>query len=191
MRIQSVNCNYGCKNVNQQQPAFNGFFMQIGTGHRTLTPNYSYSSVAYIPFHNGNTKVAQKLYKSTRDLKEKPIWVFPECEITADEGKSAFEFLFGKVQDSKAYSAVKKLKTFIESISFKDEHNVIYIEKEDSGIPKKENWSELKLSDITSKLKNYEMTHGISQGDVSEKPAVQKTYTIEELWEMIHRNGVA
>ena len=165
--------------------------MQIGTGHGTLTPNYSYSNVAYIPFHNGNTKVAQKLYKSTRDLKEKPIWVFPECEITADEGKSALEFLFGKVQDSKAYSAVKKLKTFIESISFKDEHNVIYIEKEDSGIPNKENWSELKLSDITSKLKEYEIANGVRQGDVPEKPVAQKAYTIQELWEMIYRNGVA
>lgn len=190
MRIKAINVNYGVKNVQKQQqqrqqPSFNGIFMRVGTGNKTLMPNF-YSMVAYIPFRNGNTNLVRNTYKT------KPIWIFSESEITAEEGKAAYGFLFNKIKDMKAYEATKKLKDFVQSMSFNGEHNVMYIEKKDSGIPNKENWSELKLADITSKLDEYEKENGISKKNMSaSKPVAQKTYTIEELWEMIHRNGVA
>lgn len=182
MRIQAINTNYNQNNLKQQQTNFKGFFMRVGTGNKTLTPNF-YSSVAYIPFKDGNTKLATKTYKN------KSIWAFPKSEITVEEGKAAYNFLFNKIRDSKAYEAAVKLRNFVESFSFDGEHNVMYIEKEDLGDPHGE-WGKLELSDIKSELRKYEETHGIRK-KASEETVAPKTYTVEELWEMIYRNGVA
>ncbi len=184
MKIQSISCNYDCKRVNHQQPNFNGIFMRVGTGNKTLMPNF-YSNVAYIPFKDGNKELLQRTYK------DKPIWVFPECSVTAIESKAAYKFLFEKIQNSETYKAALKLKQYVESLSSDGEHNTMYIEKEDIGKPATANWSKLELSQIISKLNKYESDKGIKKtvSDESSKP--QKMFTIDELWEMLHRNGVA
>lgn len=185
MKVQSINCNYNCKSINHLQPSFNGIFMRVGTGNKTLMPNF-YSNVAYIPFTKGNKELLQKTYK------DKPIWVFPECAVTSEESKAAYKFLFEKVQNSATYQAALKLKQYIESLSNEGEHNTMYIEKEDIGMPAPTNWNKLELSQIVSKLNKFEASHGINKTvpDSSSKTP-QKMFTIEELWEMLHRNGVA
>lgn len=186
MRIQAINTNYDKNYPRQQQTGFKGFFMRVGTGHKTLTPNY-YSNVAYIPYKNGNSKLASNTYK------DKQIWVFSACKVTAEQAKSAYSFLFEKVQNAETYEAAKMLKSFVASLADKDtgEHNVLYMEKEDSGIPKKENWKELNLSNIVSTLNKYERDNNIIKPTSESAQEPQLTFTIDELWEMIHRNGVA
>ena len=184
MRIQAINVNYGLKNGQKQQPSFNGIFMRVGTGNKTLMPNF-YSNVAYIPFKNGNKGLLQKVYK------DKPIWLFPECGITAEESKAAYSFLFGKIQNTTTYHAALKLKDYIVSLSSNGEHNTMYIEKEDIGMPKHENWSKLELPQIVSKLNKYEVKNGIQKTISDGKEEAQKMFTLDELWEMLHRNGVA
>ena len=184
MKIQSVSCNYGCKNVNQQQPSFNGIFMRVGTGNKTLMPNF-YSNVAYIPFTNGNKELLRKTYK------DKQIWVFPECAIKAEEGKAAYNFLFKKIQNNATYHSTLKLKNYIESLSSDGEHNTMYIEKDDIGLPAATNWGKLELSQIISELNKYEAAKGIKKTVSDDNSKPQKMFTLEELWEMLHRNGVA
>lgn len=186
MRIQAINTNYDKNYPRQQQTGFKGFFMRVGTGHKTLTPNF-YSNVAYIPYANGNNKLACNKYK------DKAIWVFSACKVTAEQASAAYKFLFEKIQNNETYEATKVLKSFVASLADKvtGEHNVVYMEKEDSGIPKKENWKELKLSNIDSTLNQYERDNNIIKPTSEPANESQLTFTIDELWEMIHRNGVA
>ena len=184
MRIQAINTAYDCKHHNKNS-SFKGVWGRLGVNYLDET---LYHSAAFYPFTNGKHELVSKFYKGS-DCK-----VLASNGMTVEEGSAAYEFLSGTAKNPEGYKASKKLLKFIETLATNDnrhKHNPLFLEKEDYADVNKERM-ELKISDVQAKLRTYETEHNLIPESGKSADAVQNEPPTEaELWEIIHRTGVA
>ena len=114
--------------------------------------------------------------------------------MKVEEGEAAYKFLFKNVQNAEGYEATKKLQSFIKKeLATRDgKHSPLFLEEHDCGDVNKPR-QELKISDIYAKLSDYEKANNLAVEPVndSSESVKKEPPTEEELWENLHRFGVA
>ena len=181
MKVQAINSNISSY-ANQQNPQFKGIWMRLGENY---LDHSLYHSAAYFLFVNGKRNLAVDMYKGS------PVQIFSSNEMTVEEGKAAYKFLFDKAQNNKGYEAAKKLFAFIKTFSTKDNtHNIMFLEKEDCADPMTER-KKISYSLVNGKLHEYELAHKIIKEEVTPVKKEIKPLSREEFSALIRRNGVA
>lgn len=182
MKIQAINTAYDCKN-NGQNNSFKGIWGRLGVNYLDET---LYHSAAFYPFVNGKNELVSKFYKGS-DCK-----VLVTNGMTVEEGSAAYKFLFEDIQNKDGYKAVKKLRDFInfELATQYGNYNPLFLEKEDCADVNKTR-QELKILDINAKLSDYENKTNPTAKPAEDSETVKHPMSEEEIWENLHRFGVA
>lgn len=182
MKIQAINSIY--VNKNQKSPSCKGIWARIGQNY---LDNDRYCAAAFYRFIDGKKLEVFKDPRNGRHMHE-----FGVIGMTAKEGKAAYKFLFGRLQDPEGYEAAKKLRAFLDTKRTKaHKHNIMFLEKED-------------LADVTAKrerlsydhvdlmIKDYEFKNNlVEKVEKVAEPKQERIPTTEELRKMLTENGVA
>lgn len=183
MKIQAISPAANNYQTNSKAPTFNAFWLRCGQNYWDTT---KYHSAIFIPLKNGIQTPVQKFYKGS------PVVQFASTDLTVEESKDAFSFLFKNNRNEASYNAVKKLETFVESLSTKDhKHNTLFIEENDVADVSKAR-KEIKLADITAKILDYEKENHLVKEKLEAEVKPPKPFaTAAELQKYLTENGVA
>ena len=154
MKIQAISPAFSNSQAKRQTPAFGALWFRLGENYLDST---KYHTALMFPLKDGIQKPVQELYKGSPVLTSDPI------DLTVEESKNAFSFLFENKRDDAGYVAVKKLKKFVDSLTRKEyehdtlftKHNTLFIEEDDIA-DVNEARKELNITDISVKISDYE-----------------------------------
>ena len=162
MKIQAISPAVNNSQANRKAPAFRALWFRFGENYLDAT---KYHSALMFPLKDGIQKPVQELYKGS------PVFASAPIDLTVEESKNAFSFLFTDNKNMVGYNAAKKLRDFVDSLTTKGynhdtifakhntiftKHNTLFIEENDVADVTTKARKEIELTDISVKISDYE-----------------------------------
>jgi len=184
MRINPItNVRFNNEPVSEPKPQnFRGIWQRLGQNYLDAD---KYCAGIFYGFTDG---------KSLSVFKDKLGRVLIELEkngMTVEEGNLAYKFLFEAQETNAGYKALKKLRSFILTKTYANQHNVMFLEKEDSALvtAKRERIS---LAIVNEKIREFELNNGMVP-KAQPEPFIRRPEikTAEDLLKFLTDSGVA